>query len=105
VRQGCDFEVEFLSDTHFTVGLTEDISTGGMFIATYHRLPVGSAVDLRFELPSGDWIETSGTVRWTRERNDEAPPGLGILFSELSETALVALSRYCRARPPLYFDF
>jgi len=31
-------------------------------------------------------------------------PGLGVLFTEVSDGALAAIADYCRLRPPLYFE-
>jgi uncharacterized protein (TIGR02266 family) len=110
-RRACEFEVEFVDDTHFIAGLSSDLSTGGLFVATYHLIPVGSAVNLAFDLPQGRRIEARGEVRWVRERrerserNEEgARPGLGIAFTELSDDALVHITEFCRGNPPLYFE-
>lgn len=41
-RRSCELELEFTEDSHFYAGLTQDISQGGVFIATYRLFPVGS---------------------------------------------------------------
>jgi uncharacterized protein (TIGR02266 family) len=104
-RYPCEFEVEFAHDTHFIAGISSDMSTGGLFVATYRRLPVGSAVTVAFDLPSGQRVETNGEVRWAREtEHGDSRPGLGIAFTDLSAAALAHIVEYCRGRPPLCFD-
>lgn len=104
-RLGSEFEVEFLDDTHLISGLTQDISQGGLFVATYQSLPLGSLITLALELPGGR-IEVQGEVRWARPECEalEQRPGFGVAFTQLSPEALVALTALCRSRPPLYYD-
>jgi uncharacterized protein (TIGR02266 family) len=98
--------VEFVADTHFVAGLSQDVSGGGVFVATYRRVDVGTKVHLGFELPDGRLVEARGVVRWIREQDDGVGrPGLGVAFTEMSESTLAALVDYCRSQPPLYFDF
>ena len=105
-RRSFEIELEFTEDTHFYAGLTQDISQGGVFIATYHVRPIGSRLDLSFELPDGTQVKTSGHVRWLREDiSDSARPGMGVAFSNLPEHVLTAIDRFCRERPPLYIEF
>jgi uncharacterized protein (TIGR02266 family) len=98
--------VEFVTDTHFVAGLSQDLSGGGVFVATYRHVAVGTKVHLGFELPDGRLVEARGVVRWIREGDGAVGrPGLGVAFTQMSEAALAALVDYCRHRPPLYFDF
>ncbi len=54
-------------DNNFYAGLSEDISDGGLFIATCQRLPVGTPVLLRITLPtSSEPIQLRATVHWVR---------------------------------------
>jgi uncharacterized protein (TIGR02266 family) len=104
-RLGCEFEVEFLDDTHLITGFTQDISEGGVFVATYETLPLGTSVSLALELPGGR-IEVRGQVRWARPELEAAEqrPGLGIAFTELPPEALAALTEFCRSRPAHYYE-
>jgi uncharacterized protein (TIGR02266 family) len=100
-----ELTVEFVQDSHFVAGLSEELACSGIFVATYQRLPIGTNVNLSVELPYGHVVEASGVVRWTRERAEGAErPGLGILFTEISHGAVAAVAEYCRLRPPLYFE-
>lgn len=77
-RQRCvlDLEVELDHESHFFTGLSQDISEGGLFVATYHLVPVGMPL----------------------------PPGVGIAFVELSESARQRIVHLCAQRPPLFFE-
>lgn len=105
-RLQCEMRIEFNEETHFYAGLTQDISQGGVFIATYHLRPVGMKLNLTFTMPDGVEIQTVGTVRWLRDGALEGSrPGMGVAFGELEPQALLSINRYCHARAPLYMDF
>lgn len=99
------FEIEFNYETHFFAGLTLDISSGGLFIATYHLLPVGTPLSLSFQLPNGVRLSVQGEVRWVRCASEgHERPGMGVAFKELPANALAAIAEFCAERPPLYID-
>src|SRR5215471_9091931 len=92
--------VEFVHDTHFVAGLSHDISSGGVFVATYRRVAIGTKVLLGLEMPNGQVVEVRGIVRWSREQDDGVErPGLGVEFTDVSDSALAAIAEYCRSRP------
>ena len=93
------------SESNFYAGLTMDVSEGGLFIATYDRLPVGTLVSLEFALPNGHEVKADGAVCWLRDsRVDDLVPGMGIAFDGLQSEDLDAIRRFCRTRAPLYID-
>ncbi|MCU0691286.1 MAG: TIGR02266 family protein [Polyangiaceae bacterium] len=97
--------MEFENETHFFAGLSEDLSCGGLFIATYCKLPVGTRLWVRFVLPDGTEVSASGSVRWLRDTDtQEAPPGMGVEFVGISPEALKKITEFCSARPPMLFD-
>ncbi len=105
-RLALELELEFTEDTHFFAGITQDLSEGGVFVATYRVLPVSTLLWLAFELPGGTQVRTRGEVRWIREEQaGSLRPGMGVAFLELPEAALVAITRYCRDRAPIYMEF
>src|SRR5215470_14135990 len=60
---------------------TENLSSGGTFVATNRELPIGTEVQLVLGFPGLlEPIAISGTVRWTRD--DEGGSGAGIEFSD-----------------------
>jgi uncharacterized protein (TIGR02266 family) len=104
-RLGCEFEIEFLGDTHLIAGLSQDISEGGVFVATYQKLIIGSTVTLGLELPSGR-VEVRGQVRWERSEIEDSDqrPGFGVAFTELAPEAVAALTEFCRQHPAHYYE-
>jgi uncharacterized protein (TIGR02266 family) len=102
-RRKLEVNVGIQSDSHFFAGLSGDVSKGGLFVATYAEVPLGGKVVLDFELPNGP-ILVEGTVRWQRVATDNAGPGIGIQFEKIEPAMLVLIERFCKARPPLYYD-
>jgi uncharacterized protein (TIGR02266 family) len=104
-RLPIEAEVGLQSETNFFTGFTEDISTGGIFIATYDTKEIGERLDLSFTLPDGHLINAPGIVRWVREFNELTPdtiPGMGIQFEELARADLAAITGFVEQRPPLF---
>jgi uncharacterized protein (TIGR02266 family) len=97
-------DIGLFSDSTFYTGLSQDLSNGGLFVATYEPRPPGTTVSIFFVLPDGHEVEAAGIVRWTREASEDSPPGMGIAFSELDPADLQAITRFCQARPPIYHD-
>ena len=76
--------INLTSESNFYAGFTDDISEGGLFVATHNTLPRGTVVDIEFVLPdSEEPIRSQGEVRWIREYRPEndAPPGMGLSFT------------------------
>ncbi|MBM4381090.1 MAG: TIGR02266 family protein, partial [Deltaproteobacteria bacterium] len=98
--------VDLESESNFFMGFSTDISEGGLFVATADLLPIGSEIDLRFTLPSGQAVDVQGVVRWRRELDDSQPeifPGIGVQFRSLPSNAAGAIQRFVGAREPLFF--
>lgn len=108
LRVPLEVGVGFLSETNFYMGLTEDISEGGLFVATWEWLPIGTKVRLKFGIPGGTDMYVDGVVRWVRERaSDEdswAVPGMGIQFLTLPEPAKNAIDGFIAQRAPLFYE-
>lgn len=98
-----EVEVSIDSDSHFYAGLTGDISTGGLFVATWRRLPVGAEIELILSLPHGPLV-TRGRVRWVRDVAEGVMPGLGVSFDGLSDQDRLLIETFCAERAPLYHD-
>jgi uncharacterized protein (TIGR02266 family) len=102
-RHHLEAEVSFESESNVFTGIVRDVSRGGVFIATYAPLPVGTHVVLDLILPDAR-VEVRGAVRWRRELSDEASPGMGIEFEKLDPQALSSIEAFCSRREPLYID-
>lgn len=96
-------EVSFASDSQFFTGLTGNLSTGGVFIATYRALPIGCDVTLHIDMPDGELV-AKGQVRWARDAASGGPPGLGVAFDPLDSATIDRIARFCDARDPLLHD-
>jgi uncharacterized protein (TIGR02266 family) len=106
-RFSVDLEVSVLSEHNFYAGLAENLSAGGLFIATHTLQKVGSRIELSLRMPdSEDVFQVVGEVRWVRLYNEtsDTSPGLGIRFVELPAGATEAINRFLGQREPLFFD-
>ncbi len=81
---------------------TENLSTGGTFVATNRELPIGTRVQLVLSFPGLlEPIPVEGTVRWKRGTGGEGDAGAGIEFEPgPARDQLAALIEKVRARDP-----
>ena len=105
-RFSVDLDVTVGSDHNFYAGFAENLSAGGVFIATHKLKPVGSKIELRINLPDSVTVQALGEVRWIRVFNEhsDTPPGMGVRFLEIDETCVAAISGFLARRDPLFFD-
>ncbi|HXX68027.1 MAG TPA: PilZ domain-containing protein [Polyangiaceae bacterium] len=97
------------SPSNFYKGLSGNdiIDHGGLFVSTYKLPKIGVQVRLRVALPGGYEFEANAIVRWRREPSDagnDAPPGFGAQFTEITTEARQLVYRYVRNREPLFHD-
>jgi uncharacterized protein (TIGR02266 family) len=100
-------EVGFLSDSNFYAGFTEDISEGGLFVATHLLKDLGTELTLTFTLPNDHVVTAVGVVRWLRDPHDlnsETAPGMGIQLCALSPEDLAMIREFIALRDPLFHD-
>jgi uncharacterized protein (TIGR02266 family) len=107
-------------ENNFYTGLSEDISEGGVFIATLHMLPIGTPVVLSFTLPGSDEpLSVLGSVQWVRGPEATAPPadvfgggreipgimpGIGVRFRGIDAAARQTIRDFMQRRRPVFFD-
>ena len=106
-RRDIALEVTLESESNFYMGLTENLSEGGLFIATHALQPLGSPIEVSFKLPqSGEAIKVVGTVRWVREYSEtsDAGPGMGVRFDDISTESADMIRDFLAARAPLFYD-
>ncbi|MEM6955551.1 MAG: TIGR02266 family protein [Myxococcota bacterium] len=99
-------EVGVYSDSNFYTGFTEDVSEGGLFVATYELLPIGTEMELEFGLPGGAEFKLTGVVRWLRDPilSDDGPfPGMGVQFINLTPDDKVLIQEFVQSREPLFY--
>ena len=101
-------EVSLESESTFYNGFTENISAGGLFIATHDTRPMGEVIEMSFTIPGRkDPIAVQGEVRWLREYredNTDMVPGMGVNFINLSESDKRDIEKFITSRAPEFFD-
>jgi uncharacterized protein (TIGR02266 family) len=105
-RSCVDLDVTVGSDHNFYAGFAENLSAGGVFIATHKLKPVGSKIELSINLPDGAQVRAAGQVRWIRVFNErsDTPPGMGVRFTDLDAASVSAIQTFLPWREPLFFD-
>ena len=66
-----------------------DLSDGGCYIDSLGGVTMGELVNLKLQLPNGEWLELGGEVA-----HHTPPVGFGIRFLNLSEQQLTALRAF-----------
>jgi uncharacterized protein (TIGR02266 family) len=108
-RYDLEVKVDLESDHNFYTGLTQNISAGGLFIATHALRKIGDRITLKFLMPGSDQPITVETeVRWLRENTalmrTEGGTGMGVRFINLSAEASAAISSFLQSRDSLFYD-
>jgi uncharacterized protein (TIGR02266 family) len=107
-RAGLKTFVHLGSESNFYTGLSNDISEGGLFVATHDLLAHGAVVDLEFSLGEHDYkVKVQGAVRWVREYNRDCPdvrPGMGVQFLNLSQEDRAAIKKFVKTREALFYE-
>ena len=89
-RKRVSVNVGMRTEHGFWNGFAENISEGGIFIATHAPFDLGEKVDLTFALAKGGRAKKTYTVacevRWIRpDTGGGLPPGMGLKFMDLED--------------------
>ncbi len=108
-RFDLEVKVDLESDHNFYTGLTQNISAGGVFIATHYIRRIGDRITLKFTLPGSDkTIDVETEVRWIRENSAlqrvDGAQGMGVRFINLTPEASAAINAFIQARDSLFYD-
>jgi uncharacterized protein (TIGR02266 family) len=108
-RHAFDVQVGVNTGHRLFVGLTSNISGGGLFIATREELKRGEHIEVRFSIPGSNHVfEKRAEVCWTRPIADSeesgTQPGAGVKLIGLSDDEQQILNRFLEAHDPLFFD-
>ena len=87
---------EFESFDAFIDEYVTNLSRSGAFIKTKTPLPVGTKVNLHFTVLHEDMETVTGVGEVVRVPND--PPGVGVVFSELSPDSAAVIERMLARR-------
>lgn len=99
--------VNFGEDEHaFYTGFSENISEGGLFVATYTMQPkIGERFRLNFSLPQHPTIEVIGEVVWIRvysPNNPNLSPGFGCRFIQIEEEDKDSINAFIQEQGALF---
>jgi len=106
-RAPLEIEVSLESENNFYSGITNDISEGGVFVATVAPPPLGSEVVVMLTLGDGVPWQIEATVRWIRDISascEGCPPGCGLQWTRISGEALAFIARFVKQRDTILFD-
>lgn len=106
-RYKVELDVTIGSDHNFYGGFIENMSVGGVFIATHMLKPVGEVFEIAVNLPDQDAaVRGLGEVRWIRECSERSnvPPGMGVRFLELEPGSQARIESFLSHREPMFFD-
>lgn len=99
-----EIEVGISSQASSFVGLTENLSTNGVFVATYATPPIGAAVEIALLFGDADKLTIRGVVRWLREATTDGWPGMGVQFEGVSAGDEAKIRKFLSQRDPLFYD-
>lgn len=102
-----ELHVTLGSEHNFYAGFVENMSQGGIFIATHTLKAVGELLDISVTLPNSEQpVEGVGEVRWVRvfSEGSNVPPGLGLRFVNLTPGSLEIIEEFLKKREPLFYD-
>lgn len=101
-------QVTMDSEHNFYTGLTQDLSGGGLFVATHVIRDIGDRIRLRFTLPTSPVpIDAVTEVRWIRPtpvQGGGGEVGMGLQFIELPAPAKDAIGAFLLQRESLLYD-
>jgi len=109
-RFDLEVKVDLESDHNFYTGLTQNISSGGVFIATHHLRRIGDRITLKFTLPGSEKVlDVETEVRWIRENTalmsaGDGGTGMGVRFINLTPEVSAAINAFVQSRESLYYD-
>jgi uncharacterized protein (TIGR02266 family) len=107
LRIPTDVEVSLGSDHNFFVGWSENISEGGLFVATHQLVPVGTVMDLTLKAePHLPETTVRVEVRWLRKTDEltsDCPPGMGLKFVDLPADVAEGIHAFVATRREAMF--
>lgn len=102
-RHRVRFHLVYDDGSSFNAGVVRDVSESGLFLETALPLPVGTVVTLTplDENTSGDLFEVSAkvvrTVAYHDSGHSQEPPGMGLMFLDLSADERWSVVKMIRA--------
>jgi uncharacterized protein (TIGR02266 family) len=105
-RVPLEVEISMQSEHNFFTGIANNISEGGIFIATLAPPPVGT--EIGFELVLGaERFLVMGVVCWVRDEHAAkpgVPAGCGMKWGHIEDGMLEAIKRFVEVRDADLYD-
>lgn len=96
--------VNLSSESNFYTGFSNNISEGGLFVATYSEFDIGTVLNLEFSIPDdGPPIEVQAEVRWLKSAQTGSP-GIGLRFIDLNNENRQRIDVFCSQRDTIFYD-
>jgi len=106
-RVPLEVEVSIQSEHNFYSGVANNISEGGLFIATMVPPPVGAEIGFELVL-GGERFLVMAVVCWVRDEgasSPDVPPGCGVRWLQIEDGMLDSIQRFVSVRQTdLYED-
>lgn len=98
-------ELDTFSETNFFGDFVGDVRNhGGIFVATYSTLSLGTQCEVSLTFPGQLAAEVRGVVRWRREVGASATPGIGVEITHATADAWNLIDRYISKREPIVYE-
>jgi uncharacterized protein (TIGR02266 family) len=103
-----ELNVNAESDHNFYTGFTDNISEGGLFIATDQHINLNTELTFQLSLPTLTGThELKGVVRWVRHSDEPepgSPNGVGVQFISLTQELKSGIERFIAQRESIFYD-
>jgi uncharacterized protein (TIGR02266 family) len=107
VRVRVTIEVTLESEHNFYTGFLQNLSTGGLFVATHDLHSTGAELEVQFTLPDQpEPCEAVARVRWLREVDpgSEMPSGMGLEFVDVDGGVRDRIESFISQREPIFYE-
>lgn len=108
-RAQFDIKVGVASAHRMFVGLVDNISSGGLFIATDQELTKGDKIEVKFTIPGSDHgFDKKAEVMWIRPYSElgsdrNAAAGAGVRLLELTDDEKQLLNGFINQHEAMFF--
>jgi uncharacterized protein (TIGR02266 family) len=100
--------VDLRSQNNFFTGFSENISEGGLFVATEAPHPLGTVIEVMLSVMGGEVMTLRGEVVWIRPPNARGglPAGFGLRFMGLRDSEVEQLQKFVdsQVKDTLFYD-
>lgn len=107
-RIDIEVEVNLRNENTFFTGFSENISEGGLFVATEAPWDIGESIEISLRIMGAEATPLVGVVRWVRSGGTSGglPAGMGVQFVDMDEAVRRALQSFVDsgAKDTLFFD-